>query len=60
MNGSKGLLDSNVIIDASKGVISIEDILIRYDFLYASIITYVEVLGFKFENENEKTAVLGI
>lgn len=57
MNGNKGLIDSNVIIDATKGKISIEEILKEYDFLYVSIISYVEVLGFKFESESEKSAI---
>ncbi len=57
MNGSKGLLDSNVIIDASKGKISFEYFLSNYDYLYMSIISYVEVLGFKFENKIEEATI---
>ena len=57
MSGTKGLLDSNVIIDAVKNKILIEDILNHYDSIYISIITYVEVLGFRFENEEDKSAI---
>lgn len=57
MSGNKGLLDSNVIIDASKGVVSIQDIVNKYDYLYSSIITYVETQGYNFEDEEEKEII---
>ena len=61
MTGNKiGLLDSNVIIDASKGIISIEQIVNRYDLLYTSIINYVEVLGYNFDNEQEREIIVEI
>lgn len=61
MTGNKiGLLDSNVIIDASKGIISIEQIVNRYDLLYTSIINYVEVLGYNFDNDQEKETIIEI
>jgi tRNA(fMet)-specific endonuclease VapC len=60
MSGNKGLLDSNVIIDASKGIISTEDLINQYDYLYTSIISYVETLGYRFEDEDEKELVLQI
>jgi len=53
MSGNKGLIESNVIIDASKGIISIQRILEEYDFLYTSLISYVETLGFKFSDNEE-------
>ena len=53
MSGNKGFIDSNVIIDASKGIISIQRILEEYDFLYTSLISYVETLGFKFSDNEE-------
>jgi predicted nucleic acid-binding protein len=53
MSGSKGLLDSNIIIDASKGIISIQEITVDYDFLYASLISYVETLGYNFADIEE-------
>ncbi len=57
MNGNKALLDSNVIIDASKNLISVVDIINSYDMLFTSIICYIEVLGFNFKTETEKNAV---
>ena len=57
MNGKKLLIDSNVIIYASKGLINIDNILSSYDDFYISIITYMEVMGFDFENEKEFTNV---
>jgi predicted nucleic acid-binding protein len=56
MNGNKAVLDSN-IIDASKGLISIIDVVKKYDLLFLSIISYIEVLGYNFSNENEKTII---
>jgi len=60
MSGNKGLLDSNVIIDASKGIVSIQDIVNEYDYLYTSIISYVETLGFNFSDNEEKEIVIKI
>ncbi|MEO0044430.1 MAG: hypothetical protein RL329_3878 [Bacteroidota bacterium] len=60
MSGNKGLLDSNVIIDASKGIISTEALMNQYDYLYTSIISYVETLGYRFADEDEKDLVLQI
>jgi len=57
MNGNRGLLDSNVIIDASKGIVSVQDIVANYDDLFTSIICYVETLGYKFADETEKKIV---
>ncbi|MCP5052707.1 MAG: type II toxin-antitoxin system VapC family toxin [bacterium] len=55
MNGHKSrvLVDSNIIIYLSKGLLKIEDILEGYDDFYISIITYMEVLGFQFSDEKE-------
>lgn len=57
MNGSKALLDSNVIILASKQEIDIERLLSEYDEFYTSIITFMEVYGFAFENIAEKDLI---
>jgi predicted nucleic acid-binding protein len=53
MNGSKVLVDSNIIIYLSKGELTIENALRGYDDFYISIITYMEVLGFQFNDEKE-------
>ncbi len=54
MNGTKAILDSNAIIFASKEMIDVDELLSRYDKFYASIITYVEVYAFDFQNSVEK------
>ncbi len=43
MSGTKAVLDSNVIIFATRGTIDVEDLLSSYDEFFASIITYAEV-----------------
>jgi predicted nucleic acid-binding protein len=57
MIGNKILLDTNVIIFASKQMIDIDKFIKSYDEFYVSIITYLEVYGFEFSNENEKKLV---
>ena len=54
MNGTKGILDSNTIIFTSKSKIDVDELLSRYDEFYVSIITYVEVYAFDFQNSLEK------
>ncbi len=54
MNGTKAVLDSNVIIFGTRGIIDVEDLLSRYDEFFASIITYAEVYAFDFQNSLEK------
>lgn len=60
MSGTKGLLDSNVIIDLSKGNLLTEDLVKDYDSLYTSIISYVETLGYSFSDEEERAVVLSV
>jgi len=48
------LLDSNTIIYLSKEIIKVEDIFNDTEEYAISIITYMEVLGFKFESIKEK------
>jgi predicted nucleic acid-binding protein len=59
-NAKSGLLDSNVIIYASKGELDLEHLMRSYSSLYVSIISYVEVAGYRFEDEAEEAAVLAI
>jgi len=54
MSGTKAVLDSNVIIFASKGKIDVADLLSRYDEFYASVISFIEVYAFDFQNSLEK------
>ena len=57
MSGNKALLDSNVIIFASKSQIDVEKLLEKYDDFYVSIITYMEVYGYEFDNLEEKELI---
>ena len=57
MNGNKAVLDSNTIIYASKQTIDVEKLLAAYDEFYVSIITYMEVYAYDFENVDEKTLI---
>ena len=60
MSGNRGLMDSNVIIDAAKGRISIQDIVNRYDHLYTSLICYAETLGYCFDDDDEQAIITEI
>ena len=57
MSGNKTILDTNVIIFASKQIIDFRKILENSNELYVSIITYMEVYGYEFEIEAEKEAI---
>ncbi len=57
MNGNKALLDTNVIIFASKNQIDVEKLLNSYDEFYVSVITLMEVYGFEFTNTSEKDLI---
>ncbi len=57
MSGNKIILDTNVIIFASKQIIDFRKILENSDELYVSIITYMEVYGYEFEEKAEKEAI---
>jgi len=54
MIGNKAILDSNVIIDAVRNLIDIERSIFQFRHIYISLITYIEVLGYNFKDENEK------
>jgi predicted nucleic acid-binding protein len=57
MNGSKVLLDSNIIIFASKQLINIDTIFARYSQFFVSIVTLMEVYGYTFGNPNEEQLI---
>ena len=49
------ILDSNIIIYLSKDLINIEDVFYDNNEEYAiSVITYMEILGYKFESKEEE------
>jgi predicted nucleic acid-binding protein len=54
MTGKIALLDTNVIIDNAKSKPSMQNIVNKYSQLYISIINYVEILGFNFNEEEQK------
>jgi len=60
MIGNKAILDSNVIIDAVRNLIDIERSIFQFKDIYISLITYIEVLGYNFKDENEKLLTLQI
>lgn len=60
MNGSKSALDSNIIILASKQQIDTEQLLSPYDEFYVSIVTYMEVYAYDFQNQDEKDLIDGL
>ncbi|MFA9214588.1 MAG: hypothetical protein ACEQSR_12190 [Candidatus Methylacidiphilales bacterium] len=57
MSGNSALLDSNIIILASKEKIDIEKLFEDYDTFFVSIITYMEVLGYENITETEKLII---
>ncbi|PWA06657.1 type II toxin-antitoxin system VapC family toxin [Flavobacterium laiguense] len=57
MSGSKIVLDTNVIIFASKQMIDIDVFLDTFDEFFVSIITFMEVYSYDFSNENEKKLI---
>ena len=57
MNGNKSALDSNLIILASKQQIDTEKLLSLYDEFYVSIVTYMEVYAYDFQNRAEKDLI---
>ena len=57
MSGTKALLDTNVIIFASKRQIDLPRLLSSYDFFYTSIISFMEVYGHAFTRQEEKDLV---
>jgi len=57
MNGHNALLDSNIVIYLSKNVLSFDTLINEYERFYISIITYMEVLGYKFKSIEEKKII---
>ncbi len=57
MNGTRAVLDSNTIIYVSKQTIDVEKLLAAYDEFYVSLVTYMEVYAYEFENADEKILI---
>ena len=56
MSGEKVLFDSNVVIYLSKRELS-RDYIDQFDDIRISVITYMEILGFRFRSEQEENLV---
>jgi len=58
MNGDKVVLDTNVLIYMSKGLIDEQKLLeLNFNEFYVSVITFMELYGYKFKNPNEKERI---
>lgn len=57
MNGSNLVLDSNVFIYLSKQKLDFIDISSNHKNLFISAITYMEVLGYDYEDTKEKSLI---
>jgi predicted nucleic acid-binding protein len=57
MSGSKVVLDTNVIIFISKQMIDMEKFLAVYDEFYVSIVTFIEIFGYEFSNNDEQNLI---
>ena len=57
MNGNKAILDSNLLVFLSKGMIDRAKLYSKYDEFCVSVITYMEVYAFEFSNKNEKDSL---
>ena len=57
MNGHNYLIDTNIIIYLTQNKLKVSDFAQERDNLYISTITYMESLGFPFQNRNEEDAI---
>ena len=57
MSGHKYLLDSNILIYITKGLIDIDDIINDLSEYYISVISYMEVLGYPFKTMQQENKI---
>jgi len=57
MNGTNFLIDTNIIIYLMQKKLKINDFAQKGSNLYISTVTYMEALGFPFQNREEETAI---
>lgn len=57
MNGNRVVFDSNVIIFFSKRQLDIDELFLKYSELYVSVVTYIEVYAYEFEENEEKALI---
>ena len=55
MSGNRLLLDSNIVIYLSKRILIASDLAQPGDVLYVSLVTYMEVVGYKFTDAAEES-----
>ena len=53
----RGLVDTNIIIYLSKHLLEVQTLFEKYETLFISRITHMEVLGFNFEDSEEEALV---
>ncbi len=54
------ILDSNTIIYLSKGLLAIDDMFPDGEVYAVSVVTYMEVMGYSFESEQEEQLVTAL
>lgn len=57
MSGNRLLLDTNILIYLSKGELILADFAASNDALYISVITLMEVQGYKFKSSKEEKII---
>jgi predicted nucleic acid-binding protein len=57
MSGKKIILDSNIIIYLSQDRILPDDLIVDKNYYFISAVTYMEVLGYKFDSVDEEKIV---
>jgi len=57
MSGKSALLDSNIFVYISQKLLSFDNLFRTHENFCSSIISYMEVLGYNFENEFEREIV---
>lgn len=60
MSGNKLLLDTNILIYLSKKEIALESFAKSDDLIGISVITYMEALGFPFQNKPEEEIIVAL
>jgi len=57
MSGKNIILDSNIIIYLSQNRILVDELIVNENYYYISAITYMEVLGYRFDSIDEENIV---
>jgi predicted nucleic acid-binding protein len=57
MSGKKAILDTNIIIFASKGLLEMRDLLQPYEEIGVSIVSFMEVYGYEISTKAEQILI---